>query len=162
LTADQPISASLNKVSLRNALRAILKPLNLSFVVRNEVLTVTSLDCPERMAAVKTFPLGDLTKRMDDPSELISTLETIWPEDEMSIGEERPCKPRARILAGHLVVRGSPRHLDLAEQLIDGLMVDPPQAEYKATLSLPGTSKTINVGDPGKTKTIVPKVDPPK
>jgi hypothetical protein len=143
VTADQLVNLKLDDVSLRNALRALLKPLHLGFVVRHEVLTITSLDCPERMATVRTFPLGDLVKRMDDPSELISALETIWPDEELVVSTERQCKPRARILAGHLVVRGSPRHLDLAEQLIDGLMAERPAPEVKAIISLPATSKPV-------------------
>jgi hypothetical protein len=131
VTPDQLVNVTLSKISLRNALRALLKPLQLGYVVRHEVLTITSLDCPERLATVRTFALGDLLKRMDDPSELISTLETIWPEDEERLGEDKLCEPRARILAGHLVVRGSPRHLDLAEQLIDGLMMQRPEPEEK-------------------------------
>lgn len=112
---------NLQGVSLRNALRALLKPWRLAFVVRHEMLVITSLDCPERMATVRTFALGDLVKRLDDPSELISALETIWPDDDLAVGDEKSCEPRARVLAGHLIVRGSPRHIDLAEQLIDGL-----------------------------------------
>jgi type II secretory pathway component GspD/PulD (secretin) len=137
VTADQLVTIKLVDISLRNALRTVLKPLHLSFTVRNEVLTITALDCPDGLATVRTFPLGRLTERMDDPSELISTLEMIWPDDADRIGEAKVCQPRARILANHLVVRGSPRHLDLAEQLIDGLMAERPEPEVKATLTLP-------------------------
>jgi hypothetical protein len=135
--SDQLITLHLESISLRNALRTLLKPLRLSFAVRHEVLTITALDCPDRLATVRTFPLGNLVQRMDDPSELISTLEVIWPEEEERIGEEKTCHPRARILANHLVVRGSPRHLDLAEQLIDGLMAQRSEPEVKAAIKLP-------------------------
>lgn len=137
-TPDKLVTLRMEDISLRNVLRALLKPLNLGFVVRHEVLTVTALDCPERLATVRTFPLGDLVKRMDDPSELITTLEMIWPEGEARLGEERNATPRARILANHLVVRGGPRHLDLAELLIDGLKAERPrEPEVRATLPLP-------------------------
>lgn len=138
VTPDEIITLDIEDISLRNVLRALLKPLHLGFVVRHEVLTITALDCPERLATVRTFPLGDLVKRMDDPSELITTLEIIWPEGEGRLGEERTATPRARILANHLVVRGSPRHLDLAELLIDGLKSErPPEPEVSKTIPLP-------------------------
>lgn len=137
VTGNQLMTWNLKDISLRNALRAMLKPMRLGFLVRNEVLTITALDCPERLATVRTFPLGNLVDRMDDPSELISTLEIIWPDDEERVGEEKIVEPRARILANHLVVRGSPRHLELAEQLIDGLMAERPEPEVKATIKLP-------------------------
>lgn len=141
--ADHLVTLHLENVSLRNALRTLLKPLRLSFAVRHEVLTITALDCPERLATVRTFPLGNLVQRMDDPSELISTLEIIWPDEEERIGEERTCQPRARILANHLVVRGSPRHLELAEQLIDGLMAQRSEPEVKATIKLPAALRPM-------------------
>jgi len=137
VTPDHLITLHLEGVSVRNALRTLLKPLHLSFAVRHEVLTITSLDCPDRLATVRTFPLGRLLDRMDDPSELISTLEIIWPDEGDRIGDDKTCQPRARILANHLVVRGSPRHLELAEQLIDGLMAERPEPEVKATIKLP-------------------------
>jgi hypothetical protein len=159
---DQPITLSLKSVTLRNALRALLKPLQLSFVVNHEVLTVTALDCPDRLATVRTFPLGDLVRRMDDPSELIDTLETMWPEADEQGLDQKSCKPRARILANHLVVRGSPRHLNLAEQLIDGLMAEPPQPEVKATLTLPGLIKpAMPPRDQPKTKEPGPRYREP-
>jgi hypothetical protein len=121
VTADQLISLKLEGVSLRSGLRTLLKPLQLTFVVGHEVVQITSLDVPERLAMVRTFPLGSLEERLDDPSELVTTLEMVWPAVDDRVGEFRLCQPRARIVAGHLVVRGSPRHLELAEQLIDGL-----------------------------------------
>lgn len=150
ITPDHLITLHLENVSLRNALRALLKPLYLGFAVRHEVLTITSLDCPDRLATVRTFPLGRLTERMDDPSELISTLEMIWPDDADRLGDDKVCQPRARILANHLVVRGSPRHLDLAEQLIDGLMAERSQPEVKATYTLPPNINTQVLPLPSK------------
>lgn len=149
VTPDQLITIKLVDISLRNALHTLLKPLHLSFIVRNEVLTITALDCPDSLATVRTFPLGRLTERMDDPSELISTLEMIWPDDADRLGDVKVCQPRARILANHLVVRGSPRHLDLAEQLIDGLMAERPP-EVKATYTLPPNIKTQVLPLPSK------------
>lgn len=137
ISPDLPITLKLDGISLRNALRALLKPLQLSFIVRNEVLLITALDCPERLATVRTFPLGDLVKRMDDSSELIAALEIMWPDVDDFVDREKTCKPRARILAGHLVVRGSPRHLDLAEQLIDGLMTERPSPPKVKELEKP-------------------------
>jgi hypothetical protein len=153
VTPDQLITIKLDEISLRNALRTLLKPLHLSFIVRNEVLTITALDCPDRLATVRTFPLGRLVERMDDPSELISTLEIIWPDEGDRIGDTKNCQPRARILANHLVVRGSPRHLELAEQLIDGLMAERPEPEVKATIKLPAALRPKPVNEPMPVRT---------
>jgi len=164
VSPDQRVNISLSDISLRNALRAILKPMHLGYVIRHEVLTITALDCPERLATVRTFPLGNLIKRMDDPSELISALESVWPEEEERFGEDKPCQPRARILAGHLVVRGSPRHLDIAEQLIDGLMMQRSEPEEKpATATKPASNiKAIPTDEPATQRKPPVRTPPPK
>lgn len=124
-TTDQLITIELRQVSLRSALKTILRPLQLTFVVRDEVLMITSLDCPERLATVRTFPLGDLLARVDDPTEILAALEMVWPSEHPR-DRETDCQPRASIVAGHLVVRGSPRHHELAAELIENLMTDEP------------------------------------
>ena len=156
----------LQGVSLRNALRALLKPWRLAFVVRHEMLLITSLDCPERMATVRTFALGDMVKRLNDPSELITTLEAIWPDEDLAVGDEKSCEPRARILAGHLIVRGSPRHIDLAEQLIDGLTIEPARAppgraQPAAQKEAPADDKPLYLPLPKPNKKPPPRLQPP-
>ncbi len=46
LKSDEPITLGLPPVSFRSALNLILKPLNLTFVVKNEVLQITSYEEP--------------------------------------------------------------------------------------------------------------------
>ncbi len=119
---DTLISMKVQEISLRSALRILLHPLHLTFAVRHEVLMITALDCPEDKATIRTFPVAELLSRMDDPYELVTTLELVLPESGR-IDPETQCKPRFREIAGHLVVRGSPRHHDLAEQFLESIML---------------------------------------
>ncbi len=62
LTLDQPVSLELNgnSVSLKSALNLLLEPLNLTYVVKDEVLKVTSRQTVQKKRETKTYPVGDL------------------------------------------------------------------------------------------------------
>jgi hypothetical protein len=60
LALDTPISHRLSGISLREALRSILTELELTFVVANEVLMITSQGEAENMLTTKVYPVLDL------------------------------------------------------------------------------------------------------
>ncbi|MEC8557651.1 MAG: hypothetical protein VXZ82_21830, partial [Planctomycetota bacterium] len=57
---DTPVSLTLPKVSVRSALRLILEPLELTYIVRNEVLEITSQENADSDPINKVYPVGDL------------------------------------------------------------------------------------------------------
>ncbi len=57
---DEPITLTLPPVSLRSALRLMLDPLELTYIVRNEVLEITSTDSADADPINKVYPVGDL------------------------------------------------------------------------------------------------------
>lgn len=61
VTSDMPITISLREpVSLRSALNLILEPLHLSYVIRNEVLEITSETVRRSDVVTKVYNVGDL------------------------------------------------------------------------------------------------------
>ena len=58
-TADT-VSIDVSNISLRSALRLMLKELNLTYVIDNEVLMITSKDKAEETLVTKVYPVGDL------------------------------------------------------------------------------------------------------
>ncbi len=62
LTTDQPVSLELNgnSISLKSALNLMLEPLNLTYVVKNEVLMITSRRTVQKQRISKPYPVGDL------------------------------------------------------------------------------------------------------
>ncbi len=59
---DQPVTRSLKQISLRSALRLLLSDLNLTYMVKDEVLKITTIEdaqSPENMST-KVYPVGDL------------------------------------------------------------------------------------------------------
>ncbi len=59
-SADQPITLTLNSATLRSALRIMLKPLDLTYVIREGTLQITSNDDAEGEPVNKIYPVGDL------------------------------------------------------------------------------------------------------
>ena len=55
-----PISIELKEISLRSALKLILKELDLTYVIRDEVLQVTTVEEAEANPVTKVYPVGDL------------------------------------------------------------------------------------------------------
>ncbi len=61
VTSDMPINIALREpVSLRSALNLILEPLHLSYVIRNEVLEITSETVRRSDVVTKVYNVGDL------------------------------------------------------------------------------------------------------
>ena len=55
-----PITKTYNGVSLRSAMRLILREYDLTFVVRDEVLVITSVEDAEQELVTRVYPVGDL------------------------------------------------------------------------------------------------------
>ncbi|HEV2972113.1 MAG TPA: hypothetical protein VGY55_19225 [Pirellulales bacterium] len=61
VTTDQPISIDLTRdIQLKSALALILEPLHLSYVIKNEVLDITSEDKRHGQVITKSYPVADL------------------------------------------------------------------------------------------------------
>lgn len=110
VTADQPISIQLPKVTRKSGLKLILEPIELTYVVRDEVLVVTTQEEAKRTLFTCFYDLRDLITAVE--------------EDELRarklFGEAAPAaetKPTAKESpktdqAGGADVK--PQHLDLA------------------------------------------------
>ncbi|NLF72708.1 MAG: VWA domain-containing protein [Candidatus Anammoximicrobium sp.] len=57
---DSPITRNLKGISLRSALRLMLKDLGLTYVVKDEVLLITTPEEAESKLVTKVYPVGDL------------------------------------------------------------------------------------------------------
>lgn len=60
ITADVPISITLSAISLASALEHLLQPLELTYVVRDEVLTITTASEAARERCVRLYPVQPL------------------------------------------------------------------------------------------------------
>lgn len=60
IATDTPITRHLADVSLKSALRHLLRPLQLTYVVENEVLLVTTQQEADQKLVVRVYPVADL------------------------------------------------------------------------------------------------------
>ena len=60
LSEEEPITKTLNNVSLRSALRIMLRELDLTYMIKDEVMQITTRDVAEENLITKVYPVGDL------------------------------------------------------------------------------------------------------
>jgi hypothetical protein len=103
--ASAPVSRTCRGVRLKSALRTILRDLNLTYVVRDEVLTITTRSAADEMMEIRTYPVSDL---LGDPGEdpdfasliqlITSTVDPPTWDENGGPGSIQPFYPR-RVLA---------------------------------------------------------------
>ena len=111
---ETPVSRHLKDVSLRSGLRIMLGGLDLTYIIKNEVLLITTPDKASNELRTKVYPVSDLTMPApgrvsgEDYSSLIdvittSTMPTTWDE----VGGPASVKAlRKSALADHRADRG--------------------------------------------------------
>jgi hypothetical protein len=70
LDLDTPVTANLSGVSLRSALKRMLGPLDLAYIIKDEVLLITTKEKAEENLVVKVYPVADLVLPVDPGSGL--------------------------------------------------------------------------------------------
>ncbi len=89
IDSSVPVTRSLKDVKLKSALRLILREHNLAFVIRNEVLLITTKTEEEAFTEARVYPVQDLLSRWPRGTpttfDLITTITTTiqatsWPE----------------------------------------------------------------------------------
>ncbi len=64
---DEPINMSLSGISLRSALKIILEPLALTYVIQDEVMRITTETRAEEMMSTRVYPVADLVIPVQTP-----------------------------------------------------------------------------------------------
>ena len=68
LTRDEPVNVTLRDITLRSALRLMLKQKQLTYVIRDEVLIITTPEEAESELVAKVYPVADLVLPIEVPS----------------------------------------------------------------------------------------------
>ncbi len=69
--SDTPVTLSVDKITVRSALALLLKPLDLTWMIRNEVLMITTYEEAEGNLSTRMYPVGDLTKETAEDGGLV-------------------------------------------------------------------------------------------
>ncbi|GIS60084.1 MAG: hypothetical protein CM1200mP2_23090 [Planctomycetaceae bacterium] len=65
---DEPINMSLSGISLRSALKIVLEPMALTYVIQDEVMRITTEAKAEEMMSTRVYPVADLVIPVETPS----------------------------------------------------------------------------------------------
>ena len=64
---DEPINLQLSGITLRSALKLILEPLGLTYVIEDEVMKITTEIVAEEKLSTRVYPVGDLVVPLAPP-----------------------------------------------------------------------------------------------
>ncbi len=76
LGTDSPITRRLQGISLRSALRLLLKELELTYLIRDDVLMITTVEEASRMAEIRVYDVADLLEENEPADHLAQTILT--------------------------------------------------------------------------------------
>lgn len=102
LSAEEPVTISLNNVSLRSLLRLALREFDLTYMIKDEVLQITTIESAEQNLIVRAYTIpGIFVPKADDLVKALQT--TVIPEAWDLIGGPS----RAAVVENVLVVAGT-------------------------------------------------------
>jgi len=110
--SDTPINRDLNRISLRSALRLMLRDLELTYMIRDEVLMITTPEVADEHLDLKIYDLSDLASDEGSAKEFLIALQSLSDEKESR---------RMAIFRGQLVVRGSHHQHERLESFLSML-----------------------------------------
>ena len=117
LGSDEPVTASLRNISLKSALNLMLGRLELTCIISDEVLLITTQEEAEARLTVAVYPIADILSQTRDASYLVDTLmatiaSETWAENGRGVAEIK------EILGGVLLVSQTDEvHEQLAQAL---------------------------------------------
>lgn len=114
---DQVITVNTSGNSLRSSLRLLLEAIDLTFVVRDGMLLITSQEAAEKMVELRVYDVGNLIRADGDAGEVAEKLQAIY-----------TCNFKVVSFRNLLIVQ-APQHVH--EELAD--LLDQIQAKLPAT-----------------------------
>jgi hypothetical protein len=67
LSSDVPVTRNVKGITLRSALKLLLGEMDLTYVIRNEVLLITTKTEADNMVSTRVYPVGDLVVPIASP-----------------------------------------------------------------------------------------------
>lgn len=119
LGSDTPVTCKVSGVSLRSGFRLMFSQIDLAFLIRDEVLLITSQEVADAELVTRTYPVADLTPGNDYDSliEVITT--TVLPQSWDEVGG--PGAISNVMAAKSLVISQTPDAHDEVLQLLRSL-----------------------------------------
>jgi hypothetical protein len=74
--SDTPVTRRLKGISLRSALHLVLAPLEMTFVVRDDVVLLTTQEAARRMIELRIYSVSDLAETDEEADDLADVLQS--------------------------------------------------------------------------------------
>ena len=118
IATDTPVNLQLSGISLQSALRLILEPLALTYVIEDEVLKITTQKAADKTIVTRTYPVGDLFATREEAEELVESL--VCGLGLSQKGKEGPRSLAVSVPSGAIIARLSrPQNDELLQLLRD-------------------------------------------
>ena len=158
VSTDTPVTRNIKGVSLRSALNLILRDLNLTFVVRNEVLEITTPAAVAADVSVKTHAAADLIPDEAAAKALTATVEMALDPPATSRNAEKASPAGARVVPfrGLLLVRGSLHEHERVGELLSHVRQVLKQTAPKAGPAPSGSGPKAGPAPPGHGPKAIP------
>jgi len=115
---QQQVNLNLSGITLRSALRLLLEPLALTFVIDAEVMKITTHKAADKTILTRTYPAGDLFSSREEAEELVESL--VCGLGLAQKGKEGPRPLTVSVPCGAIIARMSrPQHDQLLQLLRD-------------------------------------------
>jgi len=77
--SDTPMTYTQNGVKLKSGLRLLLRPRSLTYVIKDEVLLITTEDAADHELITRTYPVGDLAEQKEYDTLVKAIQESVRP-----------------------------------------------------------------------------------
>jgi hypothetical protein len=133
---DEPVTVSLHNISLRSALRLMLKPLQLTYIIQDEVLIITTPEEAESQLVVCVYDVRDLIDGSKDKAGLESLINMIascvatdsWATNGGGESEIHPIKPGLLVISQTQAVHEEVRSVLATIRHVRGERPEAPEA----------------------------------
>jgi hypothetical protein len=149
---QEPVNVELHGISLRAALRLMLKPLQLTYIVQDEVLIITTPEEAESQLVVCVYDVRDVAHRLPNQSvdfdQLIDTIVSCtatdtWSENGGGKAEIRPLRPGLLVISQTRAVHDEIRALLATIRAMRKRSPAPAEAKDQASAVVPATDQVV-------------------
>ncbi len=119
--SDTPITRDLAGITLQSALRIILRDLELTYIIQDEVLMITTPEVADKIPVTRVFSIGQIADDDESKQQLVAAIQVAIEIDEK----------RLATFKDRLIVRGTFDELARVEELLR-LLSDAPVVEKHA------------------------------
>ena len=84
--SDTPVTCTVKDVKLKSGLELLLRDMDLTYIIQNEILLITTKDTAETELFTRTYPVGDLVEQKNCETLIEAIMSTVRPPTWDEVG----------------------------------------------------------------------------